>query len=96
MPEPRKKNRTRKSTARVSDINETKGTDHGHLEIHAKAAVAVMAAAPVGGGKVILSVRSDTGLPYHFSLSPKAAEDLRPELFRAAKLAKKQASQTLH
>ena len=27
MPEPRKKNRTRKSTAKVSDINETKGTD---------------------------------------------------------------------
>ena len=68
----------------------------GHLAIHAVAAVNVMAEAPVGGDRVILSVLGDTGLPYQFSLSPKDAEDLRPELFRAAKSAKKQASQSRH
>ena len=49
-----------------------------HLEIHPVPAVAAMAQAPEGGGRVILSVRSDTGLPYHFSLSPEEAERLRP------------------
>ena len=68
----------------------------GHLGIHAVETVAVKAQALFGGGKVILSFRSDTGLPYHFSLSPKDAEDLLPELFRAARSAKKQASQSRH
>ncbi len=68
----------------------------GHLGIHAKAAVAVTAQASVGGDRVILSVRTGRILPYHFSLSPKDAEDLRPELTRAAKSAKKQASNPRH
>ena len=80
----------------VIDARTQKLASGGHLSIHTVVAVAVTAQAPVGGNRVILSVRSDKGLPYHFSLSPKDAEDLRPELFRAAKSAKKQASQTRH
>ncbi len=64
--------------------------------IRAVAAVAVTAQAPEGGGRVILSVRSDMGLPYHFSLSPEDAENLRSKLFRAVKSAKNQASKTRH
>ncbi|MCZ6448340.1 MAG: hypothetical protein O6831_08885 [Alphaproteobacteria bacterium] len=80
----------------VTEARTQKLASGGHLSIHAVPAVVVTALAPVGGDKVILSVHSDKGLPYHFSLSPKDAEDLRPELFRAAKSAKKQASQSRH
>ncbi len=65
-------------------------TTTGHLEIRAVEAVAAMAQAPVGEGKVILSVRSNKGTPYHFYMSPEDAGKLRSELFRAAKSAKKQ------
>ena len=68
----------------------------GHLEVPTVRAVAAMANAPAGGGKVILSVRSDTDLPYHFALEPEEAEQLRPQLHRAARSAKKQASKTRH
>ncbi len=64
--------------------------------IRAVAAVAVTAQAPEGGGTVILSVRSDAGLPYHFSLSLEDAKNLQRELFRAVKSAKNQASKTRH
>ncbi len=79
-----------------TDARNRRAATTGHLEIHAVAVVTAMAQAPVGGGRVILFLRSDTGFPYHFALSPKDAEDLRPELFRAAKSAKKQASQSRH
>ncbi len=79
-----------------TDARNRRAATTGHLEIRAVAVVAAMAQAPVGGDRVILFLRSDTGFPYHFSLSPKDAEDLRPELFRAAKSAKIQASQFRH
>ena len=79
-----------------TDARNRRAATTGHLEIRAVAVVAAMAQAPVGGDRVILFLRSDTDFPYHFSLSPKDAEALRPELFRAAKSAKKQASQLRH
>ena len=80
----------------VTDARIRKFAKGDPLAIHSVVAVEAMAQAPVGGGRVILSVRSDTGLPYHFSISPEDAENLSPELFRAAKSAKKEASKSRH
>ncbi len=87
---------TTRAVEMFTDARNRRAATTGHLEIRAVVVVAAMAQAPVGGDRVILFLRSDTGFPYHFSLSPKDAEDLRPELFRAAKSAKKQTSQSRH
>lgn len=67
-----------------------------HVAIHPVAAAAATALAPEGGGKVILLIRDHNGIPYPFALDPDDAEELRPELYRAAKIAKKHASQSRH
>ncbi len=67
-----------------------------HLAIHPVPAVTTMANTQMGGGRVILSIRADNGIPYHFSISPEEAEALPRQLFRAAKDAKKQASKSRH
>lgn len=67
-----------------------------HLEFHTIRAVAAIAQAPVGGDRVILSIRTDTGLPYHFALTPDDAEALRPQLYRAAKSTRKQKALSRH
>ncbi len=79
-----------------TDARNRRAATTGHLEIRAVEVVALMAEAPAGGGKVILCVRNKLGLPYYFSMSPEDAGKLRSELFRAAKSAKKQASQSRH
>ena len=67
-----------------------------HLAIHAVEVVAATAEAATGGGKVILALRGDKGLLFHFALQPDDAEGLRPNLYRAAKSAKKQTAQSRH
>ena len=54
------------------------------------------AQAPVGGGKVILALRSDTGLLFQFSLLPAFADRLRAELYQAAKRAAKEKAKPRH
>ena len=71
-------------------------TTGDHLAIHPVAAVATMANSSIGGGMVLLSIRAGNGVPYHFAISPEEADALRPQLSRAAKSAKKQASQSRH
>ena len=72
------------------------GATTGHLGISAVAVAEAAAGAPVGGGKVILSVRSSNNIPMHLAMAPEIAERLRPELHRAAKSARKQASKSRH
>ena len=79
-----------------TEARNRKAATTGHLEIRAVEVVDSTALAPAGGGKVILSVRNKLGMPYHFSMPPEDAQKLRSELFRAAKSAKKQASQFRH
>ena len=68
-----------------------------HREVEFVLAVAASAQTTVGGSRVLLSVRSNTGLLYHFSLPLEEAEWLRPELSRAIRSAKeKRASQSRH
>jgi hypothetical protein len=67
-----------------------------HFAVHAVDAVGVTAQAPVGGGKVILALRTDNALPYHFALSADEAERLRPELYRAVRSARKQSALPRH
>lgn len=67
-----------------------------HVHVHIITAAMVAAESPVGGSKVILSIRSDTGLPYHFALEPDEAEQLRPQLYRATKSARGQAARSRH
>lgn len=59
-------------------------TKGDHLAIHAVEVVAAMAETATGGGKVILGLRGDSGLLFHFALQPEEAERLRPQLHRAA------------
>lgn len=73
-----------------------KSATTGHHEIHAQMAAAVEAQAPAGGGRVILTVHNDKGLPFRFSLAPDLIEPLRQQLFRAGKSAEKQASKPRH
>ena len=79
------------ATARSRTL--TKGD---HLEVHVLQAVHATATAPVGGGRVLLSVIGDNGIPLTFGLSPDLADQLRPELHRASRDAKKQVSQSRH
>lgn len=67
-----------------------------HVRAHIISAIAVAAESPVGGSKVILSIRSDNGLPYHFAVEPDEAEQLRPQLYRAAKSVRRQGTQSRH
>ncbi len=64
------------------------------VAIHPVEVVETFADAAVGGGMVILGLLTSSGLPYHFALTPDKAERLRPKLYRAARSAKKQASQS--
>jgi len=64
----------------------------GQVGIRATEIVAVSALAPSNAGKVILQLRSPSGLTYGFALSPDLAELLRPELLRAAYGARQHAS----
>ena len=85
-----------RATQLVAGARNQKLSKGDHLAIHPVPAVTTMAKTPVGGGRVILSIRADNGIPYHFSISPEEAEALPRQLFRAAKDAKKQASQSRH
>ncbi len=67
-----------------------------HLKIQLVPVVAATAQAPVGGGKVLLLVRSSNNLPYHFSLRFQEAEQLLSELPDAIQSAKNQSSQSRH
>jgi hypothetical protein len=85
-----------RATQLVTGAHNQKLSKGDHLNVHAVPIVSTMADAPIGGGKVILAFRADTGLLYHFAISSEEAENLRPQLFRAAKSARKQASKSRH
>jgi hypothetical protein len=65
-----------------------------HLVVQASDVVAVTAAAPVGGSKVILAIQGSNGIPMHYALHPEQSEQLRPELRKAEASAKAQKAQT--
>jgi hypothetical protein len=65
-----------------------------HRAVHASGVVAATAAAPVGGNKVILSIRGNNGIPVHYALDPEQSEQLRPELRKAEASARAQKTQT--
>lgn len=67
-----------------------------HLEIQPVGVVAAAADSTIGGGKVLLHLRADNGVQYHFALDPDEADALRPQLFRASKSAEKQARKSRH
>jgi hypothetical protein len=52
------------------------------------------ASAPVGGGKVVLAIRAESNILYHFALAPEAALRLLTELAEAEESARRQAAQT--
>ena len=68
----------------------------GHLEVQPLPAVATSAQEAVGGEKVILSVRMETGLPVSFSVDPAEAEELHRQLGKAVKKARRQSSAKRH
>ena len=81
-------------TELLAGLTIRRGTKAGHLEIPAANAQAVTAQAPVGGGKVILSLRTDNGLMHHFALSPDQTEAIRAELAEAETKARDEGGQT--
>lgn len=55
-------------------------TSTGRLEVRAKEAVGFLAEPAQGQDKIVLSLRADTGLIYHFALPPGLARELPPKL----------------
>jgi hypothetical protein len=66
----------------------------GHLQVDAITAVDATAAPPVGGGNVVLAIRAQNSVLYHFSLAPELASRLLAEFQQAAESAARQAAQT--
>ena len=66
----------------------------GHVQVDAVTAVDATASAPVGGGKVILAVRAENNVLYHFALVPEIATRLLSEFTDAEQSARQQAAQT--
>lgn len=85
---------TRRLTELHSGVQIRIGSTTGHFETHASDAQAVTADAPVGGGKVILSVRNSKGLIEAFALSIEQSSQLRIEMKKAEASARQQASQS--
>ena len=67
-----------------------------HLEIHVVQVQDATAQAPVGGGRVILSLVGDNNMMMNFGLSPAHADRLRREIYQASRDARKQASKPRH
>ena len=68
----------------------------GLLLVHAVETVDVQAEPAAGGTKVLLTLQTDKGLLCRYAMPPDKVEPLRRELYRAARSAKKQASQSRH
>jgi hypothetical protein len=66
----------------------------GHLQIDAAMAEDASASSPVGGGNVILGIRTPNNVLYNFALLPEIATRLLTELQQAEESAKRQAAQT--
>ncbi len=71
-------------------------TSLGHMEVQPLPAVVTAAQEAVGGEAVILSVRLQTGLPVAFAIPPAEAEELRKQLGKAVKKARREASSARH
>ena len=67
-----------------------------HLAIHGVTVREVVAEAPIGGGKVVVRILGDNGMPINFFVSPAQADGLRKQLFDASNNARKQASRPRH
>jgi hypothetical protein len=78
----------------VSHAKNQKLSIGDHFSVQASEVVAVTAAAPVGGSKVILAIRPSNGIVMHYALQPEQSEQLRPELRKAEASAKFQKAQT--
>jgi hypothetical protein len=70
------------------------GSTTGHVETPAAEVQAVMAQEAVGGGKVIVSMRTNTGRIHSFALSLEQAQQLRADARKAEAKAREQASKS--
>ena len=75
-------------------VKNQKQATSGHVGIHAVAVVAAAANAAAGGGKVILSLKGNQGLEFHFSVPQERIDDLRKQMRKAEESAKRQSSQS--
>jgi hypothetical protein len=60
----------------------------GRLQIRAREVEAVSAAAPQGGGKVLLAIKPKGGAATHYAIDPDIAAGLRPQLRKAEEAAR--------
>jgi hypothetical protein len=70
------------------------GSTTGHIETRAAEVQAVMAQEAVGQGRVIVSMRTNTGRIQSFALSLEQAQQLRVDARRAEAKAREQASKS--
>jgi hypothetical protein len=62
--------------------------DSGRIQVRAREVEAVSAAAPLGGGKVILAVKPKGVAASHYAMDPETAASLRPLLRKAEEAAR--------
>ncbi len=83
---------TGQTTQMVALAHERQAQASGQTGIRAADVNAVAALAPAASGKVLLRLRAPSGMIYSFALNPALAENLRPELHKAAYAARQQLS----
>lgn len=62
--------------------------DSGRIQVRAREVEAVSAAAPLGGGKVILAIKPKGVTASHYAMDPETAASLRPLLRKAEEAAR--------
>jgi Holliday junction resolvase len=62
--------------------------DTGRLQVRAREVEAVSAAAPHGGGKVLLAIKPKGAAATHYAIEPELAASLRPQLRKAEEAAR--------
>ncbi len=62
--------------------------DSGRIQVRAREVEAASAAAPLGGGKVILALKPKGAAASHYAMDPETAASLRPLLRKAEEAAR--------
>lgn len=85
-----------RSVELIRDAQNRKRARAGHFVSVASDVVVADADAPVGGGKVVLSLRGTNGIIQQFGLTPSQSAELRPQLENAELKAAAGAAQSRH
>jgi hypothetical protein len=85
-----------KASQMVNQARSRRSTTSGHLAIQPVAVEAAAAQSPVGGGRVVLSLRAANGVPYHFAIHEEESRSLRIQMEAAEESSRAQSQQGRH